>query len=118
MKKQIMSRVIPLMTVLAMMFQVATVFAVSKAAPMHTININTASAEEMTALPGIGKSKAEAIVTYRQAHPFKAIAELTEVKGIGPKLLVKLQNFVTVDGSSAALGTAPVSKPVPVAEKK
>lgn len=76
-----------------------------------TLNINTASAEELTQLPGIGKSKAEAIVAYRQAHPFKAVSELTEVKGIGPKMLEKIQAHVTVDGVSAsASGNASATK--------
>ncbi len=76
-----------------------------------TLNINTASVEELTQLPGIGKSKAEAIVTYRQAHPFKAVSELTEVKGIGPKMLEKIQSHITVDGVSAsASGNAQATK--------
>ena len=74
-----------------------------------TLNVNTASAEELTQLPGIGKSKAEAIITYRQAHPFKAVSELTEVKGIGPKMLEKIQSHVSVDGTSTASSTPDVS---------
>jgi competence protein ComEA len=49
------------------------------------VNINTADAEMLSSeLTGIGQSKAEAIVTYRNQHgPYKNIEELTNVKGIG-----------------------------------
>ncbi|ENM5756670.1 ComEA family DNA-binding protein [Vibrio mimicus] len=50
-----------------------------------TVNINTASAEELaTLLKGIGLKKAQAIVDYREANgPFISIDDLTKVKGIG-----------------------------------
>ena len=55
------------------------------------INVNTASVEQLTALPGIGASKAAAIVSYRESQgPFKSIDELVNVKGIGSKILAKL----------------------------
>jgi len=49
------------------------------------VNINTASSKELaSALKGIGASKADAIVMYREEHgPFKALKDLTKVKGIG-----------------------------------
>lgn len=64
------------------------------------VNLNTASVQELMLLPGIGKSKAEAIVAYRQSHPFKSSEELTEIKGIGPKMLQKLDTYLTVTGPS------------------
>ena len=56
-----------------------------------TVNINTASAEELsTLLKGVGLSKAKAIVTYRQANgPFKSKDDLTKVKGIGKSTVKK-----------------------------
>ncbi|MBI4373440.1 MAG: helix-hairpin-helix domain-containing protein [Deltaproteobacteria bacterium] len=62
------------------------------------VNLNTASVSELMLLPGIGKAKAEAIVAYRQAHPFKSPQELTEIKGIGPKMLQKMERYLTVTG--------------------
>ena len=53
------------------------------------VNINTADAETLSAeLEGVGLSKAEAIVQYRETNgPFRSAAELTEVKGIGERTL-------------------------------
>ena len=62
------------------------------------VNLNTATAEELSLLPGVGPSKAEAILVYRKSHPLKSTAELTEVKGIGPKQLQKLEKYLTVQG--------------------
>lgn len=52
------------------------------------ININTASVEELQLLKGVGETKAKAIVEYRLVNgKFKSIDELTQVSGIGEKLL-------------------------------
>ncbi len=62
------------------------------------ININTATVQELTALPGIGQTKAEAIVKYREANgPFKTVEDLGKVKGIGDKILEGIKNEITVD---------------------
>jgi len=61
------------------------------------ININTATAEELDALPGVGPSKAAAIVQTREEHgPFQRAEDLQEVSGIGPKLWETIKNLVTV----------------------
>ena len=63
------------------------------------ININTATADELTLLPGIGTTLAERIVAYRQTHgPFTSIDELVNVKGIGTETLSRLSQFITVGG--------------------
>jgi len=61
------------------------------------VNLNTATATELQALPGIGPKKADAIVTFRSSNgPFKDVEDLVMVKGIGPKTMDKLRPLVTV----------------------
>jgi len=65
--------------------------------PSNPVNINTASAEELDGLPGIGPVLAQRIVEDRQANgPYESIEELARVKGIGPALLEKLQGLITI----------------------
>jgi competence protein ComEA len=60
------------------------------------ININTADAEQLATLPGIGQVKAEAIIKYREDKgKFKNINDLKEVKGIGDKLIEKIKPEAT-----------------------
>jgi competence protein ComEA len=60
------------------------------------INVNTAGAEELQRLPGVGPVTAQAIITTRTATPFQSVNDLDKVKGIGPKTLEKLRPFVVV----------------------
>ena len=53
---------------------------------VQLVNVNQATVEQLTQLPGIGKSKAQAIVDYRtEQGKFKSVADLAQVKGIGDK---------------------------------
>ena len=62
-----------------------------------TININSASAEDLTALPRIGAKVAQRIVEYRTAHKgFKNVDELRNVKGVGPKLLEGIKPYLAL----------------------
>jgi competence protein ComEA len=62
------------------------------------ININKASAEELTQLKGIGQKYATKIVEYRdQNGPFAAPEDLMKVPGIGPKVLEKNQDIIVVE---------------------
>jgi competence protein ComEA len=59
------------------------------------VNVNQATAEQLTSLPGIGPVLAARIVAFRATHgPFGSMAELDQVSGIGPKLLASLEDLV------------------------
>jgi len=72
------------------------------AAPAALVNVNTASIEELVKLPGIGPSKAKAIVASRREGPFATVEDLARVRGIGPKTVAKLKALVTVGESPGA----------------
>ncbi|MEH6556240.1 MAG: helix-hairpin-helix domain-containing protein [Oceanicoccus sp.] len=65
---------------------------------LSPVNINTADAATLSAsLKGVGSSKAEAIVAYRDNYgPFKSVEELTAVKGIGDSLLAKNKGNISL----------------------
>ena len=73
-------------------------FFLAVSALASAININTADQETLETLPNIGPTKAQAIMTYRKAHKFESVDELTKVKGIGEKTLTKLRKQITVEG--------------------
>jgi competence protein ComEA len=61
------------------------------------VNINTATAAEFEALPGIGSKMAQRIVEYREKNGgFKKLEDLMNVKGIGEKNFLKLKGQLTV----------------------
>jgi competence protein ComEA len=65
--------------------------------PAVMVDLNTAKAAELEALPGIGSSTAARIVEYRTKNgPFKKIEELMNVQGIGEKSFLKLRSQITV----------------------
>lgn len=60
------------------------------------LNLNKATVEQLEAVPGIGKSKAQAILAYIQENgPITSQKQLTEVKGIGDKLAAKVAQYVS-----------------------
>lgn len=62
-----------------------------------TVNINTATSEELQTLPGIGPSRAETIIAYREENGgFKTIEDMMNVSGIGEKSFEKLKPSITV----------------------
>ncbi|WP_224156795.1 ComEA family DNA-binding protein [Leuconostoc gelidum] len=64
---------------------------------MTKINLNTATAEELQTLEGVGEKKAEQIIAYREAHDgFKKLDEIKEVSGIGAKRFETMQDKITI----------------------
>jgi competence protein ComEA len=72
-------------------------------APKGTVNVNTATLEELQLLPGVGESRARAMIEMRkQRGGFKSVDDLLEVKGIGAASLEKLRPYVTTEGKTTA----------------
>ena len=68
------------------------------------VNLNTASTAELAKLPGIGPSKAQAIVEHRAKEPFGKPDDLLKVKGIGDKLYDSIKDQVTVGDAPSPKG--------------
>lgn len=65
------------------------------------VNVNTATADELQLLPGVGEARAAQIVAMRQERGgFKSVEELTDVKGIGDVMIEKLRDHVTLSGKT------------------
>jgi competence protein ComEA len=71
--------------------------AASAAPAKPTLNLNTATLEQLETLPGIGRKVAERILEHRtKSGGFKRIEELMNVKGIGEKSFLKLKPLIAV----------------------
>ena len=68
--------------------------AATAAAP---VNLNTATAEQLATIPGVGPKMAERIIDYRQKNGgFKKIEDLMNVSGVGEKSFLKMKPLITV----------------------
>jgi competence protein ComEA len=67
------------------------------------VNLNTADAEQLQLLPGVGEKRAAAIIDIRSSKGgFKSVEELVEVKGVGAVLLERLRPHLTLSGKTTA----------------
>lgn len=82
------------MIMLVLSLTVGSVFSQEKAS---LVNINTADEAALVTLNQVGKTRAQAIIQYREAFgPFKAVEELKKVSGIGDKVLEAIRTRITV----------------------
>ena len=106
---------------------IALVLLVFSSFAIAAVNINTATKEQLDALPGIGPVKAQAIVDYRNANgPFKTPADIMKVKGIKEGEFAKIKDQIAVSGVTATAvpptpakaappAAAPAATPAPAA---
>ena len=73
------------------------------------VNLNTAPADLLSLLPGVGPAKAGAIVTYRARRPFRTVDELVRIKGIGRKMVRRLRPHLAVAGPTTATAPARIA---------
>ncbi len=77
-------------------------------APKGPLDLNTATAEQLDTLPGIGPVLSARIIAWREAHgPFQLVDDLKKVSGIGPKILEGLRGRVTVASQQPVEAPAP-----------
>ena len=85
------------------------------------VNLNTATPEELSLIPGVGPARVRNILAYRHAHPFRTVDELARIKGIGRKTIRRWRMHLAVGGPSTAQRVvrpdtpevAPAQRPAP-----
>lgn len=97
-------------------FLIPVVFSIAHAAQ---VDINTADALTLAqSVNGIGPSKAQAIVDYRESNgPFATLDDLVKVQGIGFKTLNRIREFVIVGPADSGTSPSPVSE-TPASEEQ
>src|ERR1700686_3504855 len=81
---------------------------------LAAVNINTATKQELDALPEIGPVKAQAIIDYRNANgPFKTPEDVMKVNGIKQGTFGKIKGMISVSGAATPV---PAMQPAPAAK--
>lgn len=91
-------------SMLAMTVAMSLTLNAMPASAAQRLDVNSATVEQLTELPGIGEAKAEAIVAERSERPFSSVDDLERVRGIGPSLVADLRDRVTA-GKTGGRGT-------------
>jgi competence protein ComEA len=100
-----------LLSLCLVVFLSAVASAEKKKPPLKPVNINTANAEELQQVPGIGPATAQKILQMRKSYgPFKSVDDLLAIRGLGQKRLDKMRKYLTV-GKPGPKATAPTDAP-------
>lgn len=93
--------ILPLLSACLLLPALARAQAQASARPSGVVNINTATAQQISYLPRVGLKVAERIVDHRKTKgSFQRVEDLMEVKGIGEKQFLTLKPHLTVTGST------------------
>ncbi len=85
---------------------VSPALAVERSVLEGVVNINTATAEQLQLLPGVGEVRARAILSERKGRGgFKSIEDLRAVKGVGDSLIERMRPYITLKGKTTAQRT-------------
>ena len=88
---------------LALFLSASAFPAATKKPPVRPVNINTANAEELQLVPGIGPATAEKILQMRKSYgAFKSVDDLVAIRGIGKKRLDKMRKYLTIGKPAVA----------------
>lgn len=71
------------------------------------INLNTATAEQLQLLPGVGPATAAKIIAYRERHPFRATVHLMRIEGIGRKRYDAVRPYLAIEGETTLRVASP-----------
>ena len=75
--------------------------------PSGVVNINTATAAQLQLLPGVGPSRAQAIIERREEHPYRRAEDLLAIRGIGRATLTRMLPYVVVEGATTLTRSVP-----------
>lgn len=94
-------RALCVLSIVLMLFAASVACADTKNPPAHSIDLNTATAEQLQQVPGIGPSTAKAIVNFRrESGPFQKIEDLLAIKGVSKARLEKMRPYLAIGPSA------------------
>lgn len=103
-----------LLSLCSLLFFFAAASAGKKKPPARPVNINTANAEELQQVPGIGPATAQKILQMRKSYgAFKSVDDLLAIRGLGQKRLDKMRKYLTVGKLASPNKPAPVKPAAP-----